>query len=308
MRRTFLVSVLLALATLGFAAQAGAVDGFQQLGLMFGMTPEQVRELYPDQLVHDPAPAGAPEGTIGGRLIVQGDRRLFDDPVEVSCFFTASGLSIIRMQFDKPARANLDELLDFYQPHWGEPIRSIKREGARKKITWSWPWEGVQLRAVEEGGAAVYQRVDFSEQLKSRWTRADALLCKLLPGTSSCPFADGFCPQQDGATVQGQRTQRIEIDAAPAEVSCTYQDYVLQVMRLRLKEPDDRVTDWLLEVLTRRLGPGVEKRTGDSSRVVIDTVWADHEVALRVVRLARVKTEHGWTGPVDYVRLERRGP
>ncbi len=301
-----LVSALIAAVTLGFAVPAAAVDGFNKL--VFGMTPDQVRTVYPEQVVHDPNPDSAPDGTVGGRLTLTGDWKLFDDPVQVSCYFTASGLSIIRLQFDKPAKDNLEELLDWYRPHWGDPIRSIRREGSRKKITWSWPWEGVQLRAVEEDGRPVYQRVDFSERLKTRWTRADALICKLLPGSSSCPFPDGFCPQQDNATVEGQRTQRVEIDDAPAEVSCTYDDYVLQVMRLRLKEPDDRVTDWLVEVLTRRLGPGTEKRSGDSQRVVVDTTWSEHGVALRVVRKARVKTEAGWTGPVEYVRLERRGP
>ncbi len=286
------------------AAPAWAVDGFDKL--KFGMSPDEVYAAYPDQVVHDPHPSGAPDGTVGGRLLLTGETKIFDSAVEVSCFFTASGLSTIRLLYQSPDPANVDRLLDWYRPHWGEALRSVRRDGSRKKVTWVWPWEGVEFRSVEDQGETVYQRVDFSEEVKTDWTRADAVVCKLLPGTSSCPFPDAYCAQQDSTMPTGQRTQRVEIADRSAEATCTYDGYVLKYVRLKMPEPSDKAVDWLEAILQRRLGDGVEKRDGDSSRVKIDTVWAEHGVELRVVRKARVKTERGWTGPVEYLRLKRK--
>jgi hypothetical protein len=283
------------------AGPAAAVDGFDKL--VFGMSPDEVYAAYPDQVVHDPKPRSAPDGTVGGRLVFAG--ALFDSTVEVSAFFTASGLSTVRLLYDKPEAANVDKLLDWYRPHWGEPLRSVKREGARKKITWVWPWEGVEFRSVEEDGTPAYQRVDFAEPVKTEWTRADAVVCKLLPGSSGCPFPDHFCPQQDSMMPEGKRTQRLELVGRPVNVTCTYVDYAMKDARLRMEEPSDQALDWLEAILQRRLGPGVETRGGDSSVVKIDTTWAEHGIQLRVVRKAKVKTDKGWTGPVEYVRLKR---
>jgi hypothetical protein len=286
------------------ATPALAVDGFDQL--KFGMSPDEVRAAYPDQIVHDPKPSGAPDGSVGGRLVLTGEPKIFDSVVEVSCFFTASGLSTIRLLYRAPDPANVDKLLEWYRPHWGEPLRSVRRDRSRKKVTWVWPWEGVEFRSVEDEGKTVYQRVDFSEEVKTSWTRADAVICKLLPGSSSCPFPDNYCAQQDSTMPTGQRTQRVEIADRSGEASCTYDAYTLKYVRLQMPEPSDKAVDWLEAILARRLGPGVEKREGDSARVKIDTVWEDHGVELRVVRKARVKTDKGWTGPAEYLRLKRK--
>lgn len=299
MRTPFLlVAWALALALPGTAS---AVDGFQNL--KFGMSPEEVRIAYPNDVVHDPEPRGAPDGTIGGAL--EFDGKLFDANVEVSCFFTTSGLSVIRMVYAAPQEKHVEQLLEFYKPYWNDPLRSIERDGSRKTTLWAWPWEGVQLRQVSDGGKVKYQRIDFSEQVLGRWTKADALVCKILPGTSSCPFPDGLCAQQDSSIGDDDRTQTIEVADRPAEIVCDYQDYALRDITLTLKGPDDRSTDWLQTILARRLGEGVETRNSDATKAVIDTEWADQGVELRVVRRATVKTDKGWTGPVEFVRIKR---
>lgn len=282
---------------------ASAVDGFDRL--KFGMGPDEVRATYPDQVVHDAHPENAPEGAIGGRLVLTGDPRIFDSPVEVSCFFSASGLSTVRLQYKAPAEGNAERLVDWYRPHWGEPLKSVERQGSRRKVTWVWPWEGVEFRDVSDDGKPAYQRVDFSWDLKTGWTRTEAIVCKLLPASSGCPFADSFCAQQDSAMPAGQRTQAVEIADRRAEVSCTYEGFALRELRLQLGEPSDEALDWLEAILHRRLGPGQEERHEDSARIRIDTAWPDHKVELRVVRLARVKAAQGWTGPVEFLRMKR---
>ncbi|MCP4869445.1 MAG: hypothetical protein GY898_12090 [Proteobacteria bacterium] len=296
--RAFFLLVALAVV---LPSTAFAVDGFQNL--KFGMSPEDVRTAYPNDVVHDPEPKGAPEGSIGGALVFDG--KLFDANVEVSCFFTASGLSVIRMVYAGPKQDHVDQLLEFYKPYWNEPLRSIERVGSRKTTLWAWPWEGVQLRQVSDDGKVKYQRIDFSEVVLGRWTKTDALVCKILPGTSSCPFPDGLCAQQDSSIGDDNRTQVIEIADRPAEIVCDYQDYTLRDITLTLKGPDDRSTDWVQTILQRRLGAGVEERKGDANKAVIDTRWAAQGVELRVVRRATVKTDKGWTGPVEFVRIKR---
>ena len=302
--RTIGIGIVAAALALLVAVPAWAVDGFDKL--TFGMSRDEVYAAYPDQIIDEPHPSGTPDGTVGGRLVLTGDPKLFDSAVEVSCFFTGSGLSTIRLLYRQPDPANVDRLLEWYRPHWGEPLRSVRRDGSRKKVTWVWPWEGVEFRSVEDQGAAVYQRVDFSEEVKTAWTRADAVVCKLLPRTSSCPFPDGYCAQQDSTMPTGQRTQRVEIADRSAEASCTYDGYSLKHVRLKMPEPSDKAVDWLETILLRRLGEGVETREGDPARVKIDTVWADHGVELRVVRKSRVKTDKGWTGPAEYLLLKRK--
>ena len=298
--RTFgLLAVLV--ATLAVPLRAHAVDGFQNL--KFGMTPDEVRAAYPGEIAHDPEPKGAPDHSVGGALVFKG--ALFESTVDVLCFFTVSGLSVIRMTYARPQASNIDQLLSFYEPYWGEPLRSIERDGSRKKTTWAWPWEGVQLRQVEDDGRLKYQRIDFSEQVLARWTKADALVCKILPGTSSCPFPDGLCAQQDSAIGNDDRTQKIEIADKPAEIVCDYEDFRLEDIELTIRSPDDRALDWIQQILRRRLGEGAETRKEDASRVRIDTDWDSQGVALRVVRKARVKTDKGWTGPVEFIRVRR---
>jgi hypothetical protein len=296
-RTALLVGVLL----LALPGSAGAVDGFQKL--KFGMHPHEVRAAYPDDVVFDPEPRGAPDGSVGGALLF--DAKLFDANVGVACFFTGSGLSVIRMTYASPKGEHVAQLLEFYTPYWKEPLRSIERQGSRKTTIWVWPWEGVQLRQVTDDGKIKYQRIDFSETVLKAWTKADALICKILPETSSCPFPDGMCAQQDSAIGNDDRTQTIQVADRPAEIVCDYHDYVLRDITLTVRDPDEPAADWLETILVRRLGEGEEHRRSDSNKVIIDTEWSGHGVQLRVVRRARVKTDKGWTGPVEFVRIKR---
>jgi hypothetical protein len=294
-----LLALLLLLPT-----TALAVDGFDKL--QYGMTPDQVREAYPGQIKHDKEPKGAPKDTIGGRLVLAGSSRLFDEPVEVSAFFNGNGLSVIRLQFKKPQKANLDKVIEFYTPHWGPPIKTTSKLSAtKKKRMWTWPWEGVELRAVTDNGDTKYQRIDFSETVRSQWTTADAAICSVLPGSSSCPFPDRFCPQQDGGTASGRRTRDFTIGETTAEIRCDYNDFALQDFKLVVEKPDPTAADWLERVLMRRLGEGAVSVREGGNDVLTDTRWDQHGVSLRVVRKAKVKTKTGWTGPVQYLRVKR---
>jgi len=297
--------LLLVLLACGFPRGAEAVEGFDKL--LFGMSPEDVRAVYPGQTHFDPEPRGQPAGTISGSLILTGRPMLFDSPVEVSCFFTGSGLAIIRLGYLKPEDSKLDELLDFYRPHWGDPLRSIARDGARKKVTWAWPWEGVELRAVEEDRRLRYARVDFSQELMDSWRTADAFVCTMLPDSSSCAFSDTLCHQQDSLTPRGERVAEALVSGSMWQIACVYQGYRLDELVLTVDRPDDAAADWLDQLLERRLGEGKKARKDEGGRVLISTRWASHQTRLRVVRRAVVRTESGWTGPVESIRLRREG-
>jgi len=295
---------LLLLIALLLPTTALAVDGFDKL--KYGMTPDEVRTAYPNQIKHDKDPKGPPEGTVGGRLVLAGQSRLFDEAVEVSAFFTGNGLSVVRLNFKSPKKENLQKVIDFYTPHWGDPVKTMtKLDATRKKREWSWPWEGVELRAVTDEGKTMYQRIDFSETVRSQWTTADAAICSVLPASSSCPFPDRFCPQQDGSTANGRRERDFKIGSTTAEIRCDYEDYALHDLKLEVTKPNPIAADWIDRVLVRRLGEGAVTVREGASEVLTDTRWDNHGVTLRVIRKAKIKTKTGWTGPVQYLRVKR---
>jgi hypothetical protein len=301
--RTIAALSLLSAASLIVPRPARAVDGFDQL--RWGMSPEQVQAAYPGLVKHDPKPKGAPEGSVGGRLVIGGGPQLFDEKVELSCFFTASGLSVVRILYGSPKEENVTKLLDWYRPHWGEPIATSERDPTHRKRTWAWPWEGVEFRSVEEDGAIQYQRVDFSEAVRQQWTTADAMVCAVLPSTSSCPFPDRLCAQQDASMGEGRREQPFDVAGSRAEATCTYADHTLKDVRLNMDKPSDLAVQWLEQILMRRLGTGAAERFESAETIREDTAWPAQGVELRVLRQAAVKTATGWSGPPENLRVKR---
>ncbi|HCP45985.1 MAG TPA: hypothetical protein DIU15_08095 [Deltaproteobacteria bacterium] len=283
--------------------EAQATDGFDRL--TWGMSRAEVIQAYEGQVRNDDEPRGAPSGTDGSRLIIDAGSRLFGEYVEFSCFFDDSGLVTIRLQYAEPKEQNAKALIDWYRPHWGEPIESIDRnaERNRRKRVWAWPWEGVALRSVDEGGTLLYQRVDFSRLLSQKWTKLDHLLCSMLPGTSSCEPKDALCPQQDTSMPQGKRTKRIRIDTMRAEIACSYRDYRLLGTSLILDRPSEETTAWFHRILGTHLGESTQEHSDAGTQARIDTLWSAHGVMLRESRKATTRTAAGWTGPLVQLRV-----
>ncbi len=296
------VLLLAALAFVVLPAPASAVNGLDSLGLTWGMTPEQVKAAHVTK--YDKKPRSQPDGTVPGRLLMTKDVEMFGERLEVALYFDSSGLSIIRLEYRRPAQGNVEKLVEWYQPHWGEPLSTTEREQGRKKKTWSWPWEGVEIRSIRDEGKIQYQRVDFSQEVREEWTRADAMLCSILPMTTGCPFAGSTCPQQDSGYADGRREQEWTLLGSRGELSCTYTGYRLQEMRLIIDRPREKTSKWLEALLLRRIGTGVQSREETGNTIKVENDWADHQLNLRVDRKALSKKEDGsWTGPVDRIRL-----
>lgn len=300
--RPVIAILLVFLVTCLLPGAAWAVDGFDKL--TWGMTPDQVRAAYPQQLIqHDPNPKSPPEGTVPGRLLFDG--AIFDAKVEVSTFFTASGLAVVRLQYRAPSARDVTALTDFYKQYWGEPLETPEREGGRLKKSYSWPWEGVELRQVEEDGKVVYGRLDYSSLLRDEWRKTDAVICSILPAASGCPFADRQCPAQDATVATGKRVNPFELAGSQGEVTCTYTNTALTELRLVFEQPGEKAADWVGALLARRLGAPTELRNDSAETVRIDWSWPTFGAELAVHRKARVKTAKGWTGPVERIRFKR---
>lgn len=286
-------------------ALAGSTAGFDKL--LWGMSPEEVRAAYPDQVVHDPKPKSQPEGTVGGRLTLTGKPTLFDQQIEVSAYFGKDGLAIARLSFPAPADGNIQKVLDWHERHWGPPIISTsKLDSSRTKREWSWPWEGVELREVKEDGRIRYQRIDYTASLQRSYGRAEASVCSILPTSSACPFADRFCPQQDSSLASGRREQAFPVSRSEGKLSCKYRDYTRADVRLVLDRPDQAAAEWIQRILNKKLGEGVQSQSEDADNVLIDTAWAEHGVTLRLVKKILGKSRDGVIrGRVEYVRVKR---
>jgi len=294
--------LVLALATF-LPATASAVSGLESLGLVWGMGPDEVKAAHATK--YEKAPKSQPDGTVPGRLLLTKDVEMFGERLEVALYFDKSGLSIIRLQYRKPAEGNVEKLVGWYEPHWGEPLTTTERKQGRKKKTWAWPWEGVEIRSVQEDGRLRYQRVDFSQEVREEWTRADALLCSLLPMTTGCPFAGTICPQQDSAFPGGKKEQEWELLGSRGELVCTYRGYRLEEMRLVFDRPREKTSKWMKALLLRRIGTGIQDREENSTRIKVIHDWPDHQLNLRIDRKSMAKKDDGtWTGPVDRIRLK----
>jgi hypothetical protein len=297
------VLLLAIFAMSALPSTAAAVGGLDSLGLTWGMSVQDVKAAHVTK--YEKSPKSQPDGTVGGRLLLTKDVEMFGDRLEVAVYFDASGLSIIRLQYRKPAAGNVEKLVEWYQPHWGEPLSTTERRQGRKKKTWSWPWEGVEIRSVVEDGSMRYQRVDFSQEVAREWNRADAMLCSLLPTTTGCPFAGSTCPQQDSQFADGRKEQEWNLLGSKGELSCTYQGYRLKEMRLVFERPREKTSKWMRALLLRRIGTGLQDRDENSSRIKVTHDWPTHQLNLRIDRKAVSKKDDGtWTGPVERIRLK----
>ncbi len=298
------IAILLALA-LASPAAAATTKGFDKL--LWGMSPDEVRAAYPDQVEHDPDSKSQPDGTVGGRLVLSGKPRLFDQDIEVSAYFGKDGLAIVRLSFPEPADGNIQKVLDWHQVHWGPPIvTTTKLDASRTMREWSWPSEGVELREVKEDGRIVYQRIDYTASLQRAYKNAEASVCSVLPTSSSCAFADRFCPQQDATMASGRRDQDFPVSQSSGKLSCKYRDYERVDVRLVIEKPDPAAAEWIERILRKKLGEGVASTSQDSDNLLKDTAWASHGVTLRTVeRILRKSKEGAIQGRVDYLRVKR---
>ncbi len=298
-------SLLLPLVlTLLFPTYAHSVDGLSSLGLKWGMTVEQVKAAHATR--YEEEPMSQPDGTVPGRLLLTQDVEMFDERLEVALYFSTAGLSIIRLQYRTPDSGDAKKLVDWYLPHWGEALYTSERTRGRKKKTWEWPWEGVEIREVIEDGAVRYARADFSAEVAEEWNRADAMLCSLLPSTTGCPFPETTCPQQDSSFADGKKSQPWSLLGSEGEVTCAYEGYRLQEMRLVLEKPNEKTAKWLRNLLLKRIGSGINVRDENSSRIKVEHDWPAHELNLLIYRKSVAQKKDGtWTGPADRIRLKR---
>lgn len=301
--RRVLIS-LLALLMLALPGSAVAVDGLSSLGLKWGMSVEQVKAAHTTKYEKDPK--SQPDGTVPGRLMITKDVEMFGERLEVALYFSPSGLSIIRLQYRAPDEGDAKKLVDWYQPHWGEALYTSEPKRGRKKKTWAWPWEGVEIREVLEDGRVRYARADFSSEVAEEWSRADAMLCSLLPTTTGCPFAETTCPQQDGNFSDGKKSQAWPLLGSEGEVTCTYSGYRLEEMRLVFEKPSEKTAKWLEHLMVRRIGSGITNRDKNSQTIKVEHDWPDHSLNLLVYRKAVTQLKDGsWTGPAERIRLKR---
>ncbi len=293
------------LLLLAVPTQAQTNDGFGKF--KWGMTPDEARSAYPNQVRHDPE-AKNPEGTAGGAFNLVGGPKLFEQAIDVSCYFGKSGLSIIRVTFREPKDGNIQRVIDWNEPKWGKPIVNTKRiDATRSRREWSWPWEGVALREAKDDGRIKYQRLDFSSDLHREWRNADTAVCSILPRSSNCSFSDRFCAQQDSSMARGRREQSFPIGRTEGQLACKYKDYEREDVRLTIERPTQAAAEWLLRILTRRLGDAEEARTEDADTVMIQSTWERHGISLRVVRKIKGKKKSGkLSGPVTYMRVKRK--
>lgn len=301
MRHLLLTSVLAAAFLMPRAA--AAVEGFA--GMKWGMDRDTVLQMFGERSVVEPNPKSPPQGTSGAAISIRG-AKFFESEVDVTAYFGDSDLAIIRLNYKRELPQNLEDLLSFYSPKWGKPLKTVDRDGSRKKRTWSWPWEGVEFRAVEDDGRLKYQRLDYSAEVIQDWRRADAIVCAMLPQGSGCAFPDSYCPQQDSAMAKGRKTQDVRVLKSKGEAACVYKDYWVQDARIVFERPTERAAKWLKAVLTRRLGAGSITRKDSSAEVHEITNWTDLGVRLILIRRATAQKRDGtWTGPIDQVRLKR---
>lgn len=300
--RAALVLLIVALAA---PASAAVTNGFDKM--LWGMTPDEVREAYPGQIEHEPKLKTQPDGTVGGRLVLTGRPTLFDQQIEVSAYFGRNGLAIVRLSFPKPAEGNIEKVLTWHEKHWGPAVISTtKLDSSRTKREWSWPWEGVELREVKEDGRIRYQRIDYTAELQRSYSKAEASVCSILPTSSNCSFADRFCPQQDSSMAAGRREQAFPVSQSEGKLSCKYRDYTRNDVRLVIEKPDPAAAEWIERILRKKLGEGEQRTSEDSDNQLVDTTWAEHGVTLRLVKKILRKSKDGKIrGRVDYLRVKR---
>jgi hypothetical protein len=262
---------------------------------------------YSGQTVASEATKSQPRGTDGGVLRILADSELFGLPVTVEAHFHHDQLAVVRLSFLTLQQSNVDKVLEVYSSNTSPPLRSIIRSSAgRKSTTWSWPWDGREFRSVSDGGELKYQRLDISAPLQRRWLSADAAVCSILPGSSTCNLEHRFCPSAPTSPKKRPQQHSLDVAGKAGEVTCSYAGDALASIALAIPGASDVTADWLELIFESRLGEGAELRDErGSSTVQLRTAWEQHGVEMLVVRKAYVETKSGWSGPVEFLRIRR---
>jgi len=296
--------LLVSIAVLLPSRSAAAADGFDQLS--WGMSRKEVRAAYPGKIIETDRPEYPPEGTEGAAFKIDGQSELLGQSVQMECHFKNDRLVVVRLRFLRQRSRNIEKVLGWYEEHSGDPLRSVKKKGGRKTTTWAWPWEGIELKSVQDDGEIRYQRLDFSDQLRRKWRSAEAAVCSILPKSSSCAFPDRFCAAKAKDIGDGQRDQVLEVAEQSGEVACKYEDGKLHKIVLKIPGANDNTAAWVGRILDRSLGSSLTSRDDRSSRAVrLKTTWEQHPVKLIVTRKAKLRTKKGWTGPVEFLSIHR---
>jgi len=298
------LTILATFVALTCAPTAAQANGFGRLE--WGMSRSEVVSAYPGQTLESDSARSRPSGTEGGVLRVLEDTEIFGLTVGLEAHFHHDKLAVLRLTFLKRQQSNLDKVLEIYSSSAGVPLRSIRAKRGRKTTTWSWPWEGLELRSVSDGGELKYQRLDISQGLQRRWLSADAAVCSILPGSSSCNLEHRFCPSSDTDPKNKAQQHSLDVAGKQGEVTCSYEEQELTTISLAIPKASDVTVDWLELIFESRLGEGARLRDArGSSTVQLRTAWEEHGVEMLVVRKAYVETKNGWTGPVEFLRIRR---
>ena len=279
-------------------------DGFDQL--QWGASRAEVSTIYSGRILSSDSNKARPSGTEGEVVRLLEDMEIFGEGVEVEGHFHHDKLAVVRLIFQRLHEGTTKKVIEVYSPDKGTPLRSIRANGGRKTTTWSWPWDGLELRSISEGGELKYHRLDISAPLKGRWLSADAAVCSILPGSSTCNLEHRFCPSTPSAPKKHRQEHSLDVAGKEGRVTCAYVEQDLSTISLAIPEATDVTADWLELIFESRLGEGSELRNErGSSTVQLRTAWEQHGVDMLVVRKAFVETPKGWTGPVEFLRIRR---
>lgn len=298
--------ILALTVTLGLSAAPSPAwaDGFDQL--QWGVSRGEVSAAYSGELLSSNSAKARPRGTEGEVVRLLEEKEVFGAAVNVEGHFHHDKLAVVRLIFPKLREGNTEKVIEIYSPEKGTPLRSIRGSGGRKITTWSWPWDGLELRSISEGGELKYQRLDISAPLKGSWLSADAAICSILPGSSTCNLEHRFCPSAPSDPKKGTQEHSLDVAGKEGRVTCAYVERELAAISLAIPEASDVTADWLELIFESRLGEGAELRNErGSSSVQLRTAWEQHGVDMLVVRKAFVETTKGWTGPVEFLRIRR---
>ena len=299
----FVLSLTVA-CTLVSAPGLARADGFDQL--RWGASRADVSAAYSGRILSSDSTKTRPPGTEGKVVRLLEDMEIFGELVVVEGHFHHDKLAVVRLIFQRLHEETTEKVIEVYSPDNGTPLRSIRANGGRKITSWSWPWEGLELRSISDGGELKYQRLDISAPLKGRWLSADAAVCSILPGSSTCNLEHRFCPSTPSAPKKGAQEHSLDVAGKEGRVTCAYVEQELSTISLEIPEASDVTADWLELIFESRLGEGAELRNErGSSTVQLRTAWEQHGVDMLVVRKAFVETPRGWTGPVESLRIRR---
>ena len=282
-----------------------AAANFERLS--WGQSRAEVAQIYLGEVVEAPVTRSRPRGTDGGQILLPRGHRLFGVSVDAQLHFKGDSLEVIRLISEEKSHTAIERIITVYSSSEGKPLKAIGSAAGEKTTTWSWPWSGIELRSVEQDGDILYLRLDISRTLQLLWLSADAAVCSLLPGTSSCNLEHRFCASSSQARrKQEERALGLDVGGRMGEVTCAYKDGELRQIGLAIPSATDTTADWLTLIFQQRLGEGQTSREErGSANIQLRTRWPEHGVDLLIVRAALVERAQGWTGPVEFVRIRR---